>query len=557
MKRFFRLTLLVIVFTAMVNATQAQYRFGGAMMDHDGMMGSDMFTLSQVNFGFGTARSMAMAGAFTSLGGDVASMGINPAGLGMYRSNDISFSPLMGFQNAENSAMSWGDNNQSRFAVSNLGVVLNLYENSKSKLVSVNFGFGYNRIADFNYRYGFSSESGASSAPYRSIADAFSLMMNQSGLFPETNDSALPYDFRDAYYWGGMLAYNNYLLDVGVDDEGIPFYTTADRLGVNAGVGHTANMQSRGSIGEYDISFGLNYNNKLYLGFTWGIQSVNWKRQIYYGEDYLYPEGSVPVYSDGVALSEPVRWMDYNQAVLVNGTGMNAKIGLIYRPVEALRLGVAVHTPTFYALERSYQAYMATATATATDIKLQESTTPELEDFGENTWDFWSPTRLMFGASYAFGRFAVVSVDYERDWYNGMRVKNVPAGFDLTAEQYRQEFRDNYKGSNTLRIGAEVKPLPSFALRAGYGVASGALRNDKSWYYNAPQIYKTICLSAGAGFAVGATTIDLSYQHINNKQTEYMLFYAMDNNGVFDTASPTYRTDLRRNYFTLSIGYKF
>ena len=557
MKRFFRLTLLVIVFTAMVNATQAQYRFGGAMMDHDGMMGSDMFTLSQVNFGFGTARSMAMAGAFTSLGGDVASMGINPAGLGMYRSNDISFSPLMGFQNAENSAMSWGDNNQSRFAVSNLGVVLNLYENSKSKLVSVNFGFGYNRIADFNYRYGFSSESGASSAPYRSIADAFSLMMNQSGLFPETNDSALPYDFRDAYYWGGMLAYNNYLLDVGVDDEGIPFYTTADRLGVNAGVGHTANMQSRGSIGEYDISFGLNYNNKLYLGFTWGIQSVNWKRQIYYGEDYLYPEGSVPVYSDGVALSEPVRWMDYNQAVLVNGTGMNAKIGLIYRPVEALRLGVAVHTPTFYALERSYQAYMATATATATDIKLQESTTPELEDFGENTWDFWSPTRLMFGASYAFGRFAVVSVDYERDWYNGMRVKNVPAGFDLTAEQYRQEFRDNYKGSNTLRIGAEVKPLPSFALRAGYGVASGALRNDKSWYYNAPQIYKTTCLSAGAGFAVGATTIDLSYQHINNKQTEYMLFYAMDNNGVFDTASPTYRTDLNRNYFTLTIGYRF
>ena len=557
MKRFFRLTLLVIVFTAMVNATQAQYRFGGAMMDHDGMMGSDMFTLSQVNFGFGTARSMAMAGAFTSLGGDVASMGINPAGLGMYRSNDISFSPLMGFQNAENSAMSWGDNNQSRFAVSNLGVVLNLYENSKSKLVSVNFGFGYNRIADFNYRYGFSSESGASSAPYRSIADAFSLMMNQSGLFPETNDSALPYDFRDAYYWGGMLAYNNYLLDVGVDDEGIPFYTTADRLGVNAGVGHTANMQSRGSIGEYDISFGLNYNNKLYLGFTWGIQSVNWKRQIYYGEDYLYPEGSVPVYSDGVALSEPVRWMDYNQAVLVNGTGMNAKIGLIYRPVEALRLGVAVHTPTFYALERSYQAYMATATATATDIKLQESTTPELEDFGENTWDFWSPTRLMFGASYAFGRFAVVSVDYERDWYNGMRVKKVPAGFDLTAEQYRQEFRDNYKGSNTLRIGAEVKPLPSFALRAGYGVASGALRNDKSWYYNAPQIYKTTCLSAGAGFAVGATTIDLSYQHINNKQTEYMLFYAMDNNGVFDTASPTYRTDLNRNYFTLTIGYRF
>lgn len=548
MKRFFRLTLLAAMFALETNAAQAQYRFGGAMMDHDGMMSSDMFNLSQVNFGFGSARSMAMAGAFTSLGGDVASMGINPAGLGMYRSNDLSFSPLMGFQSAENSAMAWGENNQSRFAVSNIGLVLNLYEDSDTNLLSMNFGFGYNRVADFNYRYGFSSQSGASSAPYRSIADAFSLMMGQSGLFPESFNAPLNYDYRDAYYWGGMLAYNGMLLDVGEDDLG-KFYTTADRLGVNANVGHTVNMQSRGCIGEYDFSFGLNYGNTLYVGFTWGIQSVNWKRQMYYGEDYIY--NSTPVYSDGVALEHPAEWMDYNQAITISGTGMNAKLGLIYRPVEPLRLGVAIHTPTFYTLERSYQAYMGT------NFNPQGEYTPELNDYGENTWDFWSPTRLMFGASYTFGRFAVISVDYERDWYNGMRVKSVPAGFDLTRDDYRHEFKNNYKGSNTLRIGAEIKPTSQFALRAGYGIADGALRNDPSLYYNAPQTYRTTCYSAGVGYAFGATTVDLAYQRIENLQTTYMLFYAMDELGVFDTASPTYRTDLKRNYFTLSIGYKF
>lgn len=548
MKRFFRLTLLAAMFALATNAAQAQYRFGGAMMDHDGMMSSDMFNLSQVNFGFGSARSMAMAGAFTSLGGDVASMGINPAGLGMYRSNDLSFSPLMGFQSAENRAMAWGENNQSRFAVSNIGLVLNLYEDSDTNLLSMNFGFGYNRVADFNYRYGFSSQSGASSAPYRSIADAFSLMMGQSGLFPESFNAPLNYDYRDAYYWGGMLAYNGMLLDVGEDDLG-KFYTTADRLGVNANVGHTVNMQSRGCIGEYDFSFGLNYGNTLYVGFTWGIQSVNWKRQMYYGEDYIY--NSTPVYSDGVALEHPAEWMDYNQAITISGTGMNAKLGLIYRPVEPLRLGVAIHTPTFYTLERSYQAYMGT------NFNPQGEYTPELNDYGENTWDFWSPTRLMFGASYTFGRFAVISVDYERDWYNGMRVKSVPAGFDLTRDDYRHEFKNNYKGSNTLRIGAEIKPTSQFALRAGYGIADGALRNDPSLYYNAPQTYRTTCYSAGVGYAFGATTVDLAYQRIENLQTTYMLFYAMDELGVFDTASPTYRTDLKRNYFTLSIGYKF
>lgn len=547
MKKIFSLTLAAVMAVVSMNVAQAQYKFGGLMMDHDGMMGNDMFTLSQVNFGFGTARSMSMAGAFTSLGADMASMGINPAGLGMYRSNDFSFSPLMGFQNAENNATSWGENKQSRFAVSNIGVVFNLYENSKTSLVSVSMGLGYNRIADFNYRYGFTSQSGASSAPYRSIADAFSLMMGQSGLMPD-NNGGLNYDFRDAYYWGGILAYNNYLLDVGEDEYG-RFYTTADRLGVNAGVGHTANMQSRGSIGEYDVSFGLNFGSKLYLGFTWGIQSVRWTRQMYYGEDYIY--SSTPVYSDGVALKNPAQWMDYNQAVQVTGSGMNAKFGLIYRPLEALRLGVAVHTPTHYVLERSYQAYMASNFNPAGDI------TEALEDYGENTWDFWSPARLMFGASYTFGRFAVVSVDYERDWYNGMRVSRVPFGFDLTKDDYRKEFTDNFKGSNTLRIGAEVKPLPNLALRAGYGVAEGALRKDESLYYNAPITKRTTCYSAGAGFALGAVTIDLAYQHLNNQQTEYLLYYAIDEMGIFDTASPYYRTDLKRNYFTLSFGYKF
>lgn len=548
MKRFSRI-LLVAVLTAVVSMAQAQYKYGGLMMDHDGMMSNDMFTLSQVNFGFGTARSMAMAGAFTSLGGDVASMGINPAGLGMYRSNDLSFSPLMGFQSAENSAASWGENSQSRFAISNLGVVLNLYESSNTRLVSVSMGFGYNRIADFNYRYGYSSQSNPSVAPYRSIADAFALMMTQSGLKPDQN-GALNYDYRDAYYWGGILAYNGFLLDAGEDELGT-FYTTADRLGINAGVGHTVNMQSRGSIGEYDISFGLNYDNKLYLGFTWGIQSVRWKRQMYYGEDYLYD--SAPVYSDGVALAEPAQWMDYNQAVELRGTGMNAKFGLIYRPWESLRLGVALHTPTFYALERSYQAYMGTNFSPGG----VGDTTPALDDVGMNTWDFWSPTRLMFGASYTFGRFAVISADYERDWYNGMRVSNLPAGFDLTKDDYRYEFKNNFKGSNTLRLGAEIKPLPQMALRAGYGVADGALRNDKKLYYNSPLTARTTCFSAGMGVAIGAVTLDLAYQHLNNEQTEYLLYYAMDDLGNFDTASPYYKTDFKRDYITLSFGYKF
>ena len=113
---------LVVAVMTMATTTSAQYRFGGMMMDRDGMMADDMFTLSQVNFGFGSARSMAMAGAFTSLGADVASMGINPAGLGMYRSSDVSFTPMMSFNNASHNVRSVGENSQSRFSMSNFAL---------------------------------------------------------------------------------------------------------------------------------------------------------------------------------------------------------------------------------------------------------------------------------------------------------------------------------------------------------------------------------------------------------------------------------------------------
>ena len=88
MKRFSNTlfkSLLLAIMVVGASVASAQYRFGGLLMDRDGMMSNDIYTLSQTDFGFGTARSMAMAGAFTSLGGDLASMGINPAGLGMYR----------------------------------------------------------------------------------------------------------------------------------------------------------------------------------------------------------------------------------------------------------------------------------------------------------------------------------------------------------------------------------------------------------------------------------------------------------------------------------------
>ena len=535
-----------------VTASAQEYKLGGMMRDHDGMMSSDMFSLSQVNFGYGTARSMAMAGAFTSLGADASSMGINPAGLGMYRHNEISLTPVISLTKTKNSASDWGRNDQSRLAMSNFAAVAKVSENASGSLVAVNFAVGMQRVADFNYRIGYSSVSDPSTAPYRSINDAFIRQMGQGGVFPNSS-GILNYNYADAYFWGGALAYNNYLIDAYTDEYG-NYWTSADRLGANASIGHTVEEQSRGSINELDMALGLNFNNNFYFGATVGIQSVRWKRQLYYGEDYIY-NGQVPVYSDGLPLAEPAEWMDYNQAIDLKGVGVNLKLGAIYRPIPSVRLGVAVHTPTQYLLKRTYQAYMAS------NFNPVGDTTRPLDDAGENSWEFYSPTRLMLGASYTLGRWAIFSVDYERTWYNGIRVTNVPGGFDISPDAYRTEITENYKGANTLRAGVEVKPLPVLSLRAGYGLAGSALRNAQDLYYNAPTVYKTECLSAGVGVQLGRVSLDLAYQNLKYYRTEYLLYYALHTprggQSYFDTASPIYKSDLDRSLVVLTMAFKF
>ena len=541
-------TIGLVLMLAAATTASAQYRYGGLLMDRDGMMSNDMFTLSQPSFGFGTARSMALSGAFTSLGGDISAMGINPAGLGMYRSNEVIISPMMGFVRADNSADNWQENSLSRFSMANLGVVFNVYEGSGA-LVSLNMAIGYNRVADLNHNYSYSSLSAPSAMPYRSINDAFVRQLGQGGVFPDA-EGMINYDYGDAYYWGGMMAYNGYMLDVESDDLGA-YWTSANRLGANASVGHTVGEQSRGSVGEYDLAMGMNIANKLYLGATLGLQVVNWKRDIDYSEDYVY--SSAPVYGDGTPIPEgdAAQWMDYNQAVDVDGTGINFKLGLIYRPIPSLRLGAALHTPTFYSLERTYLAFMST------NFNPSGDTTPALSDEGVNVWEFSSPTRLMFGASYSIGNVAVISLDYERTWYDGMRVHDVPNGFDIYPDEYRQEFRDNFKAGNTLRAGVEVKPLPKLALRVGYGYNDGALRNAYSNYINRPLTYRAVNYSGGIGYSFGRTTIDVAYQRLVQSQTSYLLYYALDDAGVFDTASPYYSTEYNRDYVVMTLGFRF
>ena len=568
--------LQIAIWAAALVATgslQAQQRgtlaFGGAVLNQDGVLAGEMAQMSQPQ-ALGTARSMALGGAFTSLGADLASMSINPAGLGMYRRNEIALTPMMTFQSSETpGTMSYAKNGKNRFSMANFGAALNAYEGTGT-LTSFTVGIGLNRIADFNSRYSYKTDTpyagGSVWAP--TIADIFGQQLGQAGIFPNGNDE-LGYNVNP-YYWPAVLGYNGFMIsrhfytDPETQEEK-PTYVP-DCIGSNASILHYMDVVNSGSINEFTISMGGNINNILYFGASIGIQSVHKKLGVTYQEEYGYfNTDGIGHDGSGNALAEQLDVMNLYQEMEMNGSGVNFKLGFTARPLTGLRVGVAFHTPTYYSLDYSYRADIFSDIRNNADNKVATvgNATPRANNSGGNSWDFTSPARLMFGASYTFGTFAIVSIDYERDWYNGIRVKNVPQYNYFSEEDYKAEFKHNFQGTNSIRAGVEVKPLPILALRVGGGYTDSMLK-ERDFYVNdaytsMPTTYESYYFSAGAGVNLGRnTTLELAYQYVTNKQTQYQLFFSRpENGGDMETWSGLYDTSLKRHYLAATLSFRF
>ena len=126
----------------------------------------------------------------------------------------------------------------------------------------------------------------------------------------------------------------------------------------------------------------------------------------------------------------------------------------------------------------------------------------------------------MFGASYTFGNFAIVSVDYERDWYNGIRMKDVPRYNDLLTEDYKAEFKHDFQATNSCVWVPRSVRCRSLALRVGGGFTDSMLKERDTYTYGVntgmPVTYKSCYVSAGLGVSLSrSVTLDIAYQNVS------------------------------------------
>ena len=154
----------------------------------------------------GTARYSAMAGAFGALGGDMTSIKQNPAGIGVYRSSELTVTAGFNFYDNRVSSSPSQRNNDFYFTGDNMGVV-GVINFKSGALRNLNFGFAYNSVASFNNEY---------RADWNNIHTSLTQLIasKASGLDCPPGDLAIgsSYNPYKSMPWLSVLGYNTNLI---------------------------------------------------------------------------------------------------------------------------------------------------------------------------------------------------------------------------------------------------------------------------------------------------------------------------------------------------------
>lgn len=447
----------------------------------------------------GTARSISLGDAMGALGGDYSGIGINPAGIAVYRSNEFTFTPSLHLNQTSSDYYGYtGEEDKYSFPLQQVGYVATYkpMHETTSGLISTHFAIGYSRNNSFK-KNTFIQGNGI----YSSLLDEFVYQ----GTF-DPSDISL---FISQENNPNLLDPNWDAIDTPNDDRPDYFhafeYLENDTAywGPANGINQRRLLTEKGNGGNFNLSFGANFSNAFYLGGTLGIATFNYKKEMQHYEE--------PTTEEWTYLTD----YTYQEKLNTSGLGVNLKVGVIYKPTGSLRIGAAFHSPTYYSVdeEYSYHTYLPEGFS---DYSGYDS------PYGEYSYNFNTPYKVIGSAAYTFGNKGLISVDYEYTDYASMQFKSKEGSItDMEDTNWRNDnIKDTFKATHNIRVGGEYKPTETFSLRAGYGYFQSPYNKD---YINNDDSYQTF--SGGFGYRMNNMFVDVAYR-MRLEENTYSLYYS-------------------------------
>lgn len=523
----------------------ASFLLVSAVITTEAQITDELLQLSTQNIQ-GTARFSAMGGAFTALGGDFGALSLNPAGIGTYRSSEISFTPAVTYDKTTTDFMNKSlSDSRTRFGLSNFGYVGTLLTKNTTGLVSLNFGIGYNKTANFNKRTRMEGWDSPNTL-VNSFVDYANNAFGGQGLNPDylMNDyrDILPEDWTTsmAFYGNGKdhTPADGLILDDGTKYYQDHFNNAHDLVDI------AGRSIQKGSTGEYVLSFGGNISNKFQFGITLGMQDLEYHSENIYNE--VYVEGNIGL-TDPDGYHYMFNSLQRGEYSYTSGFGVNVKTGIIFKPIDAFRIGLAFHSPTWYNMKREYNTYLDYSIYDANanrDINSSSDSPVDLYEYRLQT-----PYRLQVGIAYIMGKVGLISVDYEFVGNKGMRIHDDLANSDFAHER-NDIIKDTYKGSSNIRAGIEFNLPYGFMVRGGFNYL-------ESPYNDTDLDFDRYGYSAGFGYRNKWFFADFAYT-LNTGKYHYAPYFVNDNRiRKTDVNAVAAVEKENTNIFLATIGFKF
>lgn len=481
-----RIATLIIVMMGIFGIANAQGEY-------------EAFTFSQADY-LGTARFMGAGGAFGATGGDFSALSTNPASIGLYKRHEVTVTPmglLFGFSNTYYNQGGASARNF-KYTVPQCGIVLANTIHRDNGWKSWQFGFGYNRIMDFN-------------SSYRAHADVNGTLGDV--IAQHANGTNYGNLSGDAY-----LAWMGWMIDT------IPGYHNLYQ-GLYDGhlIEQKASVVRSGAINEMTLTVGGNYNDKLFIGATLGFPFLDFREKITYQEN--------PAETDNIG--NVTSYTLYTQQKN-SGTGVNLKLGVIYQPAEFVRIGVGFHTPTYYWKIKDY-LYRELYTEY---VNIPDLPNSKYQYENYNNFSLTTPLKFNVSTSFLINKRAFIAAEYEFENY-GM-ASLYEDNYDYIREN--EAIQEKFGAAHYIRVGAEVNVTQGFALRAGYRLKTSPYKLNHTPYNNTAHF-----ISAGVGFRGKYFFCDLAY----------MLRMSKDNYWLYDPVGEPCRVKTNTHYAVATVGWKF
>jgi hypothetical protein len=491
----------------------------------------------------GSARTQAIGGAGVSLGGDFSSTFINPAGLAQFKTNEFVFTPGF-FMNRNKHSINDSSykGNRSAVNIGNIGFIFGSPNRwGSSNIKNTTFSLALTQTANFNSNFNYRGVNNVSSYSEKWVEEIIA-----AGITDVNNIGA-------TFPNGASQAYETYLVDTATEGGQLVLKTQADTRAMD--LFQTFNYQTRG--GMYEGAFAVAWNNqeKLFYGLTIGIPFLNYSRTTTVTERDL--SGNTDNNFDNFS---------FRENLTTTGAGINAKLGLIYKPVEHFRIGVTFHTPSFLMLtDRSD----ATLTANIENYSKKVNNDPSrpttytysTSDYieGDYTYDYslTTPWRAAVSLAYVFREIkdvtkqkGFITADVELVNYKANSFRSTATDASAAEEQYFKNLNESidalYRMAFNARIGGELK-FKTIMVRAGFNYMGSPYQ--KSQLPDEVKISR-LTPSLGLGYRDKGYFVDLTYAHTIGR--DFHIPYLLTGNNY-----PFANNRFSNGQVVATVGFKF